>query len=228
MQLLAAVSLLTFVQPEALEAEKLFRGMEAKITAAKALKMVCKTSVEMGANAYRVDVTLYAAGGNRLRVQAVPTTKTKKEEELLVVADGKKIGVTLSLKGETTVRDLEGEYNQKLVDLLIRSGVGTALDELLRPGSQPSAEELVLSNFKLGAKEKIDNKREVRIIDYEVGVKEKAGSIKVKLWLDTQALLPVRRVSTLVAGTTEARYAEVFTEFTTDAKIDAKLFELPK
>jgi outer membrane lipoprotein-sorting protein len=227
MQPLVWVSLLTLAQTDAKEAEQLFRAMEAKIANAKALKMVCKSSVEVGANAYRVDVTLYAAAGNRLRVQAVGALRAKKDEELLVIADGKNIGVSQSPKADLAVRDLDADQNQKLLDLLVRAATGTVLDELLRPGTQPGA-DLVLSNFKLGAKEKVDGKREARLVEYEVGLKQKSGVLKVKLWIDTQSLLPVRRVMTITSGTTEARYTEVFSEFALDPAVDAKLFELPK
>src|SRR5262245_8648086 len=50
MQLLVALPLLAFFQADAKEAEQLFRAMEAKVQAAKALKLACKASAEIGNN----------------------------------------------------------------------------------------------------------------------------------------------------------------------------------
>lgn len=227
MQSLLALSLLMVAPAQTQDAEQLFRAMEKKITTAKSLKMVCKTFVEVGTNVYRVDVTLQTAPGNRLRLQAVPAPK-KGDEELLVIADGKKLSVAKSTKGAGEVQDVPPNFTAKLVELLARSATGTMLDEVLRPGSQPAADDVVLSNFKLGGKEKVDGKREARLVEYELALKDKGASLKVKLWIDTQTLLPTNRVMTIVVGATESRFTEVFSEFTVDPTIDAKLFELPK
>jgi outer membrane lipoprotein-sorting protein len=226
-QLLMALPLFLVGQTDAQEAERLFQAMASKVVAAKGLKIVCKTSVEHGSNVYRVDVTLYAASDNRLRVHAVGALKSKKDEELLAIANGKKLAVAPMGKGEFTTREVPADYKDKLLDLLVRTAVGTALDELVRPGTQPTAEELTLSNFKLGAREKVDGKREARVVEYELGLKQKGGGLKVKLWIDTQTMLPVYRVMTITAGTTESRFTEVFSEFAVEPAVDAKLFELP-
>jgi outer membrane lipoprotein-sorting protein len=228
MQPLFASLLLTFTQPQ--DAEQWYRAMEKQITTARSLKMACKTSVDTGKNAHRVDVKLWAATGNRLRVEGVAAFKPNKGDDILVVSNGKKTVVYLSAKTSAEERDTDLSGNQKIFDLLARSAVGTALDELVRPGKQPPPGDISLSRFKLGPKERADGKREVQVVDYEVVLKEKADShkIKVKVWIDTETLLPVRRVLMITVGSSDTQYTEVFTEFTLDPMIDAKMFDLPK
>jgi outer membrane lipoprotein-sorting protein len=227
MQPLLALSLVVFAQPQ--DGQQLFRAMEQKITAAKSLKLACKTSVESGTNVYRVDLKLWAAQGNRLRLEAVAALGAKKDNEIVVVSNGKKTAIVQPAK-DVELRDNPPDYIQKVLELLARTAVGTALDELLRPGSQPTAAAIELSKFKLGVKEKLDGKRQAQIVEYEIVLKEKAESlkIKVKLWIDTESLLPVHRAMTIMIGASETRFTEVFTEFTLDPAIDAKMFELPK
>jgi outer membrane lipoprotein-sorting protein len=227
MKPLLALSLVVFAQPQ--EAEQLFRTMEQKITAAKTLKLACKTSVDSGTSVYRVDLKLWAAQGNRLRLEAVAALGAKKDNEIVIVSDGMKMAIVQPSK-VVELRENPPDYIQRVLELLARAAVGTALDELLRPGSQPKAAAIELSKFKLGVKEKLDGKRQVQVVEYEMVLKEKADSlkIKVKLWIDTELMVPVHRVMTITLGASETRFTEVFTEFTLDPAIDAKMFELPK
>jgi outer membrane lipoprotein-sorting protein len=228
MQPTLAFLVLAIAQPPPQDAEQWFRAMESKIVTANALKLICQSSVEDGPKVYRVDVKLWAAQGNRLRVEAVPGLGPAKDKEIVIVADGKQTAVLLSPKEEPLMRDLDPEFNKKVLGLLVRTAMGTFLNELLRPGTQLKAGEIELTKFKLGAKEKADNKREAQLIEFECAIKEKVGVLKVKLWIDTNTLLPLRRVLTITTGGAEARYTEVYREFTLDPPIDAKLFVLPQ
>lgn len=56
-----------------------------------------------------------------------------------------------------------------------------------------------------------------------------SGTCQVILWIDAETLLPLKRLVAFEGNQGKpGRITETNSEFTIDAKVDAKLFELPK
>jgi outer membrane lipoprotein-sorting protein len=93
-----------------------------------------------------------------------------------------------------------------------------------RSGWAPSA--FKLSAFKLGSEETVGG-RKARVIEYAVTVEGGSDPMPVKVWLDAGTGLPVKLV--LTGGKSDIRdVTETYGEYTLDAEVDAKAFELPK
>src|SRR5262249_5401325 len=83
-----------------------------------------------------------------------------------------------------------------------------------------------LSDFKLAGQEKV-GERNTQVLQYTVTVKDVKDPLSMKMWLDAETNLPVRLAIT--GGKSDwTDITETYGEFTIDAKVDAKLFELPK
>jgi outer membrane lipoprotein-sorting protein len=95
-----------------------------------------------------------------------------------------------------------------------------------RRGSLPPG-LMTLSEFKRAGEEKI-GARDTQVIQYTASAKGKgANALSMKLWLDTQTHLPARLAMT-GGGSDITDITETYHDFAIDAKVDAKLFELPK
>src|SRR5439155_1024819 len=87
------------------------------------------------------------------------------------------------------------------------------------------------SNFKLAGKDRVID-IEALVIEYAVALNDQyalGGKAKVKLWINAQTMLPVKR-HLILTGAKEnlGLVREVYSEFTLEPRIDAKVFELPK
>jgi outer membrane lipoprotein-sorting protein len=86
-----------------------------------------------------------------------------------------------------------------------------------------------VSDFKLVGKAEI-GKRNTQVIEYTVTEKKDViapAMARVKMWLDAEGNVPVKLAWTTKDADITA-VIEMYSEFTLDAKIDEKLFELPK
>ncbi len=93
--------------------------------------------------------------------------------------------------------------------------------------SKLAADHFVMSDFKLAGEEKI-GERNTQVIQYTITAKGKNPNVlSMKVWLDAKTNLPVKLAMT--GGSSDITdITETYSEFTIDAKVDAKLFELPK
>jgi hypothetical protein len=123
-------------------------------------------------------------------------------------------------KPKKTPKNLIPKYRT----FLARSGVLLAL---LPPsfGNEENdfRERLLVSDFKLGNKEKI-GERVTQRIDYLLSFKGQKTTCPVTLWIDLKTGLPVKR---LVSDGGLPWFTETY-ELTLDGKLDPKMFELPK
>jgi hypothetical protein len=155
-----------------------------------------------------------------------------KNEKMLIITDGI-VGYTLH-GGQTEV-----DKNPKGVDqidkeqpgLAARVGMSVMMYATSHAKLTPKQamfdldKEAPIKNLKLGAKAKV-GKRNAQVIDYQVELLGK--SFKASVWIDTQTLLPLKRVLTTEEGDKAIRINETYAAFTVDAKQDPKLFEIPK
>ena len=114
---------------------------------------------------------------------------------------------------------------------LLRMGTFICWNGIERSGNVSPAIYKV-SDFKLTGKEKL-GERDTQVIEYTVTeMKDVISPAKwrMKMSLDAQTNLPVKLTMTVPKGELSdiSGTSDIYSEFTIDAKVDAKLFELPK
>jgi uncharacterized protein (TIGR03067 family) len=220
------------VAQEAKDAEKLFRGFEKKLAAAKAIRISLEgtaTGIEDVPGVIKYKGTMVIADGNKARFEMEVEMGGKKQKST-VVSDGPKMVGDL-FEGKGPSRNTPKKFFEETIAFFKHGGpvaghVFSAEAEGVR-----SVATFKASAFQLGTKETI-GKREVQVIEYKLTLenapKEEAKlSLSEKLWLDVEIGLPLKRVFTGKLKK-EFTYTENYSEFTLDPKLDAKLFELPK
>jgi outer membrane lipoprotein-sorting protein len=226
--LLAVMALPVVAQEN--KADKLFKSMEDKLRTAKTLRCQFDSTLTAGDEKVSLKGTLTLGEGDKLRLE-FEIKSGGKAAKLLVVSDGTNLSRKDSSdpKTDQTKQTPNGLGAHARV-MLPRCGIAILENGLNRPRFQVASPELYrVSDFKLLGKEEI-GKRNAQVIEYTVTEKKDVitpGTSRVKMWLDAESNLPVK-----LAWTTKdadiTTVIEVYSEFTLDAKIDAKLLELSK
>jgi outer membrane lipoprotein-sorting protein len=215
------------------DAEKLFRVMEKKVNEAKTLKIRFDANIT-GADAKKWNLkgTLVLGEGDRFRVESEGKLFGE-ETKFTVVSDGtgaKSFGYTKA-PGQPNKDRSETEKPPKGAGAyfraaLPRNGFFVSFLNMDKRGDR-SADLFEPSDFKLAGEAKV-GEQDTKVIQYTVKVKGKDGNApSVKLWLDAKTNLPVKLALT-GGGSDITDITETYSEFSIDAKVDAKLFELPK
>ena len=219
-QLLFSLPVLSLPQDN--EAEKLYRNLERKLTAAKTIRFDVVIDSKVAGQELNIRSKVWLTRDNKHRHEA-EITKGDKREKITVVLDGvKSRGIT---DGGLVVPLTTGPDETKvLTGLLLRVGWFGNWDH--NPKMDVSA-LLPASGFKLGPKEDV-GKRAAQSVTLAVTLKNVRGdpSVKCTLWLDTETGLPLKRVMEM-DGDKRGRVMETYSEFVLDAKMDAKLFIVP-
>jgi outer membrane lipoprotein-sorting protein len=215
------------------DAEKLYRGMEKKLLAAKAFEVTFDYQVEKG----KAKGELLVTRENKVRMKIVGHFAEKPKARFELVSDGKQVrsrGATFGIQttgrpkvelgGESEWRMLKN-FHTVLGSTLSRAGMSYTI--LLMPyldggdGSREIDPEFggrnKVDNFKLEGSEKVGATQAKRL-------HYRFGGLKMTLWIDAKTLLPLKRAYVL----DNMRIVENYHEFNLDPKIDAKAFELPK
>lgn len=204
------------VQPN--EAEKLYRAFEAKVVAAKAVKVVAEGDLRKGDS---VDATVKTdvlfAQGNKLKARVALSSKGK-EVTFDIASDGKRLRLSAGFD-KAAVRDVSNNLHDLMV-MGVSSGGTTVLFTLLHEDIKVG--EIPLSRFRMGPDEKVGG-RDAKVIHYLAGAQEIGTTYT--LWLDAKTLLPLKRRGVQEAA--KAQGTEVYREFVLDPKVDASAFELP-
>ncbi len=209
------------------DAEKLYRAMEQKLRAAKTVQIRCDISLTDAILATKLNLkaTLILGEGDKFRGdfdgKVFGETLTGK-----VVSDGTQMkifgrtGERQENKTEKTPKGIGAYFRRTLA---YEGFYLSSLNEEQRRGQPPNA--FKLSDFRLAGQEKI-GARNTHVIEYTDGEKDK-DPLAMKWWLDEQTHLPVKLAMSW--GKSDILdIIESYTEFTIDAKVDAKTFELPK
>jgi outer membrane lipoprotein-sorting protein len=217
--MLALLCCVTPARAEDRDAEQLFRKMEEKLGSAKAMNVTYE--FQKGKSPGRMSGTILLAEGNRLRWEERPKGESL-ADEIILIADGKSAAL-LGLENELAKPvAVPANFRKVVVQTLARQGV-CAFKEVVgvaRQGSAPEPGALPAGDFALGGKEKIGG-REAHVISYRMGIRGVA-EWPVRLWLDTQTGLPLKRQT----GDGEEALTETYSEFTLEPKLDGDAFRL--
>ena len=75
-------------------------------------------------------------------------------------------------------------------------------------------------------KEKV-GEQEAQVVRYNLFLRGKV-KLSVRVWLDAETKLPLKRVTTIPGKGAQITVTETFTRLTLNPKIEPKAFELPK
>lgn len=209
------------------EPEQLFRAMEKKISAAKALEVSFNGRLEGSKvkGAVEVKGSLLLAEGNKARFE-LSAVIGDQASELKMISDGTRMK-EWQKPGRESVKDTEKHLNDQTAGILCRPGF-ISLAFFAKTGGLPSSKKadqiFQVSEFKLGAKEKV-GARQGRAIEYKVSLPD-GRTLPVKLWIDAETHLPLKRVITGSIGKDDFQMTEVYEELRLDPKIDPKRFHV--
>ena len=221
--------------------EKLFRGMEKKLLAAKALEITFEYQIGKQKKARG---ELLVTQDNQLRLKVVGHFEEKPKAGFELISDGKQIkckeakfyvesnGMPGVRTGDKTDQPTPKHFHTPLCYTLTRGCVWYTVFSMpyLITGqgeTKPDREEsrMRVYDFKLAGTEKIDGK-DAQLIRHRMGDGSDRFDPEVSVWIDAKTLLPLRR--TFVLKSQGVRVTEYYAEVKLDPKVDAKVFEAPK
>ncbi|HVS35983.1 MAG TPA: hypothetical protein VMS17_10425 [Gemmataceae bacterium] len=207
------------------EAEKLFRGMEEKVRAAKTLQLRFDLSITdaLGKKG-SVKGALILGDGDKYRSEGEGKLfgEAVKGVDVSDGTERKAAGDPPPLDNAAASPKGVGAYFRAA---LPREGFFLSSLEMERRNDLPP-DRFQLSDFRLADKEKI-GERNTQAIQYTMRFKGAGDPLSMKLWLDAESNLPVKLV--VMEGKSDWKdLTETYSEFAIDAEVDAKSFELPK
>lgn len=222
------LAVLALVLAQANEAEELFRKMEEKLAKAKSLELAWKGEVEH-VMPVKMKGMLLLDEGKKLRLE-IDGDMGGSPFEVRVVSNGRLMSIAGF--GEGTKRVPQNGLNENMAAWLARGELhtGMCLGTSIRwtQDGIPPKEELRVSGFKPGKKEKV-GEREAQAVEYALVIAEEPkGEYGATVWIDLETHLPLRRVLQKKEGARTVTITETFETLTLDGKIDASRFSLPK
>lgn len=201
--------------------------MELKVRSAKSVQVRGEMILAESGLESKLSMKIVLGEGDKIHIDVVGNLY-QKAVKMTVVGDGNKVYMDDKIKGKVDISEnIRGE-GSFIRSVMLRGGVfmglvaselGSAVKKLPNPD-----ETFKVSDFKLLGKEKLGG-RSVHVIQYKLAVKDRDTAI-VKLWVDTESLLPAKLEADADKGKTHL--IDNYSEFTLNGKVDPKLFEAPK
>ena len=211
---------------ESHEAQELFRKMEEKFTKAKSVQVSWRVAAKVKEGDITAQGSVFLDEGNKARMD-VTGKVIDTEQKDQIISDGKTLNTYGSRRSSV---DTPKDFNRTVLGSLARGGAVNALTVInmkyYARESDPS-KLFTLSSFALGKKEKVD-KREAQVIEFKAKLEPANQEAQVKLWIDSETGLPLRRVFTVNEMNQELVSTETYSDLKFDEKIDPKKFEFPE
>jgi outer membrane lipoprotein-sorting protein len=207
------------------EAEKLFRAMEERIKAARAVQFTFEAEMKgrgKGEEAKLKGSVLFTKD-NKARLK-MSGNEMGKEMTIEMISDGKRMKMAES--PETIAKADEERTRTDLHSLLSAAVSGPGL--LLTYGDfspGPPAPTYRLVNFKAGAAEKVGG-REAKVVTCDAVLL--GDTCQVTLWIDAETLLPLKRLIVYAGNHGKPGRITEICNFDLNPKVDAGAFALPK
>ena len=218
-----------FSVPEGNEAKDLFDQMVKKVDNAKTLQIEFETVNQRGAKKREASGTLALADGNRMRMELVMASP-QGDQKVLILSDGKE---SFQMQGTQRRKIETAEGRNELVhQMFSRLGVmvGFMFSEPSEKGGKMKKidEYVTLTDFEKGASEKVDG-RQAHLITFLARISIKDDEAAVKIWIDSETGLPVKRSITPYRDgkPSEDEMHETYVKITLDAEIPADRFSIP-
>lgn len=203
------------------EAEELYTQMQDKLRGAKTARFTFKSTIENPDEKW--EGTAWIAEGNKARVE-ISRQRAQNPYSLTLICDGKQI-----FWGSPTRKAMEkapDTFIADLVGLFAKMGANEdRLEDLFR-GRRDKVERFESTDFAMGAREKLGD-REAQEIRFTVKVKGRDGGADVKLWLDAETRLPLKRVMAVKERPDEV-VKEEYAGWKLGESVEASKFDIPK
>ncbi len=226
---LAVLSITLPVTGQADEAAKLFQRMERAFTGAKTLRASAEVVLKTPDGDIKLAGALHLAEGDRANLSFDSTVGGKHRKGTLV-SDGKRMRWAVD-GAPGPERPTPAGLARLLAGKFARAGVGFSF--FLATGDEAEEAKKGIdalypaSGFRLGAKEGVGG-NDAQVVEYRLTWAGKEPVFRASVWVDVKTHLPLKRVLTASKGSMDIRITEVYTGVTRDAKLDGKLFDLPK
>jgi outer membrane lipoprotein-sorting protein len=209
------------------EATRASRGMEKKLLEAKTLHLTFAMTIEIDKNSDKLSGQVWLAEDNKARMN-IKGTIGGKQVEMTMVSDGKRMLAKVNGVADQGVHDTPRGAGELMRGTIGRAGVFAGVFYGVKDTQEPRLDDLFkVTGFKIAGREKSGN-HDCLVLEYKILFRGASDPGNLKVWIDSQSLLPVQRVFTTSDQGKTVRVLEVYGELTTDAKIDPQLFELPK
>lgn len=212
------------------DAERLLAEVDARITAAKTLRIEFEIRRAVKAEEPPLKGSLVLGADNRLRYEMSGWMTAS------AVSDGKLLVTVVVSPAERKAQTMPEWFGETLRAWLGRGGtyVSTAKaleyaenPEVSRPGTEEGPR---VSNTKFMPDETVGDGT-ARVIDYDLTwerLPTTGNTARVRVWIDPTTKLPLKRTMTFPVGAKGESFTAVHTKFEIDPKLDDKLFRLPK
>lgn len=218
------------------EAERLLAAMDAKIRAAKTLRIEFEVRYEDDLENWPLAKgSLLVADRNRFRFWSENRLFIPGSTQV-VVSDGKRIGGEKPFKDAPPFPPLRDWHNEVIKSCLGALGAWPAPALALgladrAGGKRPAVDDLPrAANAKMLPDEVVDGIK-ARVVAYDLSwrlLEREGETMTYRVWIDPKTGLPLRyRVMSRKNGHTTT-YILTHTKFEIDPKLDDKLFEVPK
>jgi outer membrane lipoprotein-sorting protein len=217
--------------PPTNEADLLLREMDAKIVAAKSLRIEFTIDDSGDGKPTRLtEGALLVADGNRVRYDLTGMITAS------VISDGKQLESVFAKPLEKKSQLTPAWFNDVLKAWIGRGGTFVAFGKVLEYANKSVGEEPGdkvaphATNARMLPSEDLKGIK-VPVVEYDLTFPKLIADVdtaKVRLWIDPKSKLPLRRTLTFKFGTEEKTYTAIHTKIEIDPKLDPKLFELPK
>src|SRR5262249_40031244 len=130
--------------------------------------------------------------GDKMRLEA-DVEFSGKNAKATLVGDGNKVFTKDSEKPQIDIKNSPKDLGAYIRGVWPRVGMFAGMDEGLKNDPSPkAADAFQISDFKLGAKEKI-NGVDTQVIEYKVvGTGKDKATYNAKMWIDLKASLPAK------------------------------------
>jgi hypothetical protein len=225
------------------KARELFANMETKLTGAGTVEVVLKgKGAEARLGVYALEAKWLLAPGNKSRLEMKIRLADRKLEaenhelfQTTMVSDGTKVKV-VSVRGRHRLAKKTDEVEDSKVEVkeepkgadrqakrlafLCRAGLGLTIFARLEPQDWEAKDVAVVSDFKLGKREKVRG-QEAQAVEYLLKLNDKQA-MPMTVWIDVETHLPLRRtVADKTFGLEEDYRIQL------DKKIPAETFAVP-
>ena len=176
---------------------------------------------------------LVVAQGNKVRIE-MSGEGGGKTMDILSVSDGAKM-VTVDNKKSQPIQDTPKNLGKQVLAGSARGGIFVPMwlaVQVVPEGKDPREvdleESIKVADFKLGKKEKVEDK-EAQVIEYVLTAASAGGEkINAAVWVDVKTHVPLKRSLTAKIGDKQLTVTETYSKVAVDGKLDDKTFELPK
>jgi len=226
MRLIAIAAFAILLPQETHEAEELFRKMEEKFTKANSFQLSWKVAATIKEGELTAEGTVLLSEGNKARIDFAAKVLDQDQKDQFI-SDGK----TLETYGSRSSSVATPEtFNKTVLGSIARGGAVQALTVInMKYYTRESDPRklFTLSSFAMGKKEKVE-KREAQVIEFKATLNPNKQEATVKLWIDCESGLPLKRVFTVNEMKQEIVSTETYSNIKFDEKIDSSKFEFPK